>query len=117
MTKLQNVQNSASRRITRQRKHQHITPLLLTLHWLPVSWRVHGHITGTCGFFALHGLAPRYLQDLVMPESPNSNLRDADQRLFVVPRFNLEGFGSRPSRCLDQLFGRVCLKTFVFQKL
>ncbi len=45
-------------------------------------------------FFALHGLAPGYIQDLVMPNSPNRNRRD-DQRLFVVPRFTLEGFGRR----------------------
>ena len=45
-------------------------------------------------FFALHGLAPGYIQDLVMPDSPNRNRRD-DQRLFVVPRFTLEGFGRR----------------------
>ena len=39
-TKLQMVQNSAARLIARQRKYQHIAPVLIKLHWLPVRWRV-----------------------------------------------------------------------------
>ena len=37
--RLQNVQNSAARFITRSRKYDHITPILKQLHWLPVSQR------------------------------------------------------------------------------
>ena len=40
MTKLQMMQNSAVRLIARQRKHQHIIPVLIKLHWLPVRWCV-----------------------------------------------------------------------------
>ena len=34
--KLQYVQNSAARLLTGSRKHEHITPVLRDLHWLPV---------------------------------------------------------------------------------
>ena len=94
MTKLQMVQNSAVRLIARQRKHQHITPVLIKLHWLPVRWRVQ-HKLLVLVFSDLHELAPKYLQYLVTPYSPNRNLRSADQGLLVVPRYNLEGYGRR----------------------
>ena len=35
--KLQQVSNAAARLITRSRKYDHIIPILLDLHWLPVS--------------------------------------------------------------------------------
>lgn len=37
--RLQRVQNTAARMITRRRKHDHITPILVALHWLPVQYR------------------------------------------------------------------------------
>ena len=39
LQKLQKVQNTAARLVTRLRKHEHITPILITLHWLPVAYR------------------------------------------------------------------------------
>ena len=94
MTKLQMVQNSAARLAARQRKHQDITPVLIKLHWLPVRWRVQYKLL-VLVFSALHELAPKYIQDLVIPYSPNRNLRSADQCLLVVPRYNLEGYDRR----------------------
>ena len=38
--KLQSVQNAAARLITQSRKCDHITPILLDLHWLPISERI-----------------------------------------------------------------------------
>lgn len=38
--KLQLVQNAAARVVTKTKKINHITPLLKTLHWLPVSFRI-----------------------------------------------------------------------------
>ena len=38
--KLQCVQNTAARIITRTPRHSHITPVLKTLHWLPVQYRI-----------------------------------------------------------------------------
>ena len=35
--KLQSVQNAAAKLIARSRKCDHITPILVNLHWLPVS--------------------------------------------------------------------------------
>jgi len=38
--KLQGVQNAAARLITGACKFDHITPILLDLHWLPVHLRI-----------------------------------------------------------------------------
>ena len=38
--KLQYVQNTAARIVTQTRKFVHITPVLIDLHWLPVSYRI-----------------------------------------------------------------------------
>ncbi|KAF7708165.1 hypothetical protein HF521_017222, partial [Silurus meridionalis] len=38
INKLQLVQNAAARVLTRSRKYDHITPILSSLHWLPVKF-------------------------------------------------------------------------------
>ena len=114
MTKLQMVQNSAARLIARQRKHQHITPVLMKLHWLPVRWRVqYKLLVLVCS--ALHELAPKYMQDLAIPYPPNRNLRSADQCLLVVPRYNLEGYGRRASSVSGPGLWKCLFKLAYFQ--
>ena len=39
--KLQRIQNTTARMITGARSSDHITPLLKSLHWLPVEARIH----------------------------------------------------------------------------
>ncbi len=40
MNRLQTVQNAAARLLTGTRKYKHITPVLLSLHWLPVHFKI-----------------------------------------------------------------------------
>ena len=40
LRKLQLLQNMAARFVTESRKFDHISPLLVKLHWLPISYRV-----------------------------------------------------------------------------
>ena len=40
LRKLQMIQNSAARLITGTRRRDHITPVLFSLHWLPVRQRI-----------------------------------------------------------------------------
>ena len=40
LNKLQNVQNTAARVVTRTSRFSHITPILKELHWLPIQYRV-----------------------------------------------------------------------------
>ena len=39
LAELQRVQNTAARLIARRKKYDHITPVLIELHWLPVKFR------------------------------------------------------------------------------
>ncbi len=54
--RLQTVQNSAARLLTRTKKYDHITPILASLHWL-VCFRIDFKIL-LITFKALHGLSP-----------------------------------------------------------
>src|SRR4029434_7347240 len=40
LSRLQLVQNAAARLVTGTRKRNHISPILASLHWLPVRFRV-----------------------------------------------------------------------------
>ncbi len=40
INKLQIVQNAAARVLTRPRKYDHITPVLQSLHWLPITHHI-----------------------------------------------------------------------------
>ncbi len=85
LVRLQLVQNAAARLLTGTRKTEHITPILASLHWLPVHFRVHFKIL-LFVFKSLNGLAPPYLSELLHPYAPARCLRSADQLLLEVPR-------------------------------
>ncbi len=40
INKQQIVQNAVARVLTRSRKYDHITPILQSLHWLPIKFRI-----------------------------------------------------------------------------
>lgn len=91
---LQLVQNAAARLLTGVRKRDHITPVLQSLHWLPVKFRIDFKIL-LFVYKALSGLAPQYISDLIIPYSPARVLRSSDQRRLKVPRSHLKSKGDR----------------------
>ncbi|KAF7648422.1 hypothetical protein LDENG_00157170, partial [Lucifuga dentata] len=66
---LQLIQNSAARVLTRTRRRAHISPILKSLRWLPVSFRIDFKIL-LLVFKALHGLAPRYVSEMLSVYEP-----------------------------------------------
>ena len=92
--KLQYVQNSAARLLTGTRKHEHITPVLRDLHWLPVHERIRFKIL-LMTFKCLNQLAPSYLSDLLIHYRPSRTLRSSDKELVVQPRCHLKTYGER----------------------
>lgn len=52
-------------------RQDHITPVLASLYWLPVSLRVEFQIN----FKALHGSAPGYIADFLLLYEPEHILR------------------------------------------
>ena len=80
--KLQRVQNAAARLITNTSGNDHITPVLRSLHWLPVKERMTFKIL-TLSFKAIHGLAPDYIQSLVTLQCPSRySLRRNSERFL-----------------------------------
>ena len=61
----------------------HISPILCTLHWLPVEFRIHFKII-TITFKAIHGQAPVYLQELIgKREEERYNLRSCAMGIML----------------------------------
>ncbi len=58
------VQNAVARVLTRSRKYDHITPILQSLHWLPIKFCISYKIL-FIGYKALNDLAPVYLTNLL----------------------------------------------------
>ena len=58
------VENSAARLAFKESKFCYIRPLLKSLHWLPVKYRI-GFKVLLLTFKAIHGLAPSYISDLI----------------------------------------------------
>jgi hypothetical protein len=94
LERVQRVQNTAARILTRSRKHDHITPVLESLHWLPIQKRIEFKIL-ILTFKCLHGLAPRYLEELLLPYTPTQSLRSSDKMLLQVPKTHLKCYGDR----------------------
>ena len=76
LQKLQYLQNAAARLITGIRKHDHITPILMDLHWLPVNERIQFKIL-LLTFKSLNGFALAYNDKMIQRYVPNRKLRSS----------------------------------------
>ena len=63
LEKLQKVQNSAARLVRKAHKRDNVSPLLRTLHWLPIPARIEYKLSTLCHSF-FSDTAPVYLSDL-----------------------------------------------------
>ena len=84
IARLQRVQNSAARILTGTRRTDHITPVLHSLHWLPVAARIKYKVL-LMTFKCVNNIAPSYLCELVNPYVPNRDLRSDNLCLLRVP--------------------------------
>ena len=94
--KLQRVQNTAARILTGHPRSDHITPVLRSLHWLPIQQRIHFKTLITV-HKAVNHTAPVYIQELVQLRLSSRSLRSSDQLLLEVPF-------SRSSKATSQAF-------------
>ena len=86
--RLQHVQNAAARMVALTPKHEHISPVLQELHWLPVEQRIIFKIL-LMTFKSLNGIAPSYLPDLVTRYIPWRNLISANGHRLFDAKYNL----------------------------
>lgn len=91
---LQLIQNAAARVLMRTNRRDHVSPVLASLHWLPVKFRIEFKIL-LLTYKALNDRAPSYLKDLIVRYFPNRALRSQTAGLLVVPRVSKSRMGGR----------------------
>ncbi len=93
---LQMIQNAAARLVFNEPKRAHVTPLFISLHWLPVAARIQFK-TLMLAYRTTTGSAPTYFHSLLQIYIPSRSLRSASERRLVVP-------SQRGSKSLSRTF-------------
>ena len=130
LARLQAVQNAAARVVTLTPKFDHITLILINLHWLPVEFRITFKVL-LLVYKALHGLAPSYISDLLNFKTYSRSLRSSRKEYLAVPRSRLKTYGDRAfsiagpklwnnlpleiRKCASVATFKQSLKTFLFK--
>ena len=83
LNRLQLIQNAAARLITNTKKRAHIKPILKSLHWLPIKYRIIFKVL-LLVFKSFHGNAPVYIQDMLPPYIPPRHLRSAGSKCLIT---------------------------------
>ncbi len=90
------IQNAAARLVFNEPKRAHVTPLFISLHWLPVAVRIQFK-TLILAYRTITGSAPAYFHSLSRIYIPSRSLRSASERRLVVP-------SQRGSKSLSRTF-------------
>ena len=130
LCRLQYILHCAARLITGTPKHEHITPSLVALHWLPVRKRIEFKVL-LLTYNALCGQGPQYIQDMLVPYAPSRTIRTRGYKPLQVPRMKTK-YGERAfSYAAPSLWNALpdfvksaknvktfkkLLKTYLFQK-
>ncbi len=81
---LQMIQNAAAQLVFNEPKGAHVTPLFISLHWLPVAARIQFK-TLILAYKTTTGSTPAYFHSLLRIYIPSRILRSASERRLVVP--------------------------------
>ncbi len=93
---LQMIQNAATRLVFNEPKRAHVTPLFISLHWLPVAACIKFK-TLMLAFRTTTASEPSYFHSLLQIYIPSRSLRSASERRLVVP-------SQRSSKSLSRTF-------------
>ena len=95
LERLQKVQGSEAGLIFQYRKQNHISPLLMSLHWLPINAHIEYKLSVICHSF-FSGLSLIYLSDLLFVYTPKTNSRSSsDNRILCIHKLRTKTFGHR----------------------
>ncbi|KAK3512693.1 hypothetical protein QTP70_023160 [Hemibagrus guttatus] len=86
----QMIQNAAAPLVFNLPKFSHTTPLLRSLHWLPVAARIRFK-TLMLAYKAKNGPAPSHLKALVTPHTEPCSVRSASTARLVPPSLRVKG--------------------------
>ena len=95
LDRIRKVENSSASIIFKCRKQNHISPLLMSLHWLPINARIEYKLSVICHSFFL-GLSPIYLSDLLLVYTPKRILcSSSDNGILCISNLRKKTFGHR----------------------
>ncbi len=90
------IQNAAARLVFNEPKRAHVTPLFISMHWLPDSARIQFK-TLMLAYRTTTGSAPANFHSLLRIYIPSRSLRSASERRLVIP-------SQRSSKSLSRTF-------------
>ena len=85
ISKLQGVQNCLARVVAKSPRFCHITPLLKSLHWLPVCYRINFKLCSLT-YQALTSGQPVYIRNMFQPSRKVRTLCSSDLDQLNVPQ-------------------------------
>ena len=85
VNKLQRIQNMLARTVVQARKYDHVSPILVELHWLPIAARIHYKMALTT-YKVLTTQQPHYLYDLLQLHRPARQLRSCQHNQLDLNR-------------------------------
>ncbi|KAJ8046150.1 hypothetical protein HOLleu_04729 [Holothuria leucospilota] len=85
---LQRVLSITAHIVSRSLKLTHVTPMLRSLHWLPVECHVQFKV-----LLILYGFIP-YIEEMVQAQKPRPGLRSASEQFLRVPKTRIS-YGNR----------------------
>ena len=101
------LMSTVARIITFSCKYDHITPVLVRLHWLPVSYRIKFKVL-LLTYKALNDLSSEYISELLNKAKYTRNLRSQSQHLLSVPKSRTVTYGDRAfSVCAPKLWNEL----------
>src|ERR1700733_5174853 len=94
LNRLQLIQNSLARAVTRTPRHHHITPILKSLHWLKIPQRIHFKVLSLT-YNSLQYSQPKYLRDLFIIQPTRSTRSSSYLTLSLPPVTSRLKFSNR----------------------
>ena len=91
---LQRMLNNSAQLIFRKKHTEHVTPMLISLHWLPIKQRIEYKLV-TLAFHYFDGTLPPYLWHCLSSYTPHRPLWSSSDKLLCVPHVNLKSAGAR----------------------
>ncbi len=94
LARIQKVQNAAARLLTATPRSHHITPILQSLHWLKIPYRIQFKILIQV-FKCIHCNTPHYLTSLITLNKIGRTTRQSTAPILVIPRVARVHLGER----------------------
>ena len=111
LTKLQSILNCQARVVTKSKLFTRSDPLLRSLHWLPVKYRVYFKIC-LLTYKALHEEQPVYLRSLIATSLPSRSPRSSRGITLSISRIRTNTGARALSSCTPSVWNNLPLSVY-----